>query len=343
MKKHRIVFIGPAGGGGIPQNGASAKNYHLKRFLSQKGYNIIMHDTENWRSNKFILVKILFSILFYRKATFIVATDNTSGYKLFKVFKYIKGGGSNLIYWVIGGSIADCIKKGIVKASPYKCIDWILVEGQKMKDTLIQCGLKKVIVVPNFKNISISIPYHKKDKKVQFLFLSRIIPEKGADLILQATKELEDKYDFNVDFYGPIEEAYEVTFLEQIKAIHSAEYKGFLDLRDEKNYYKLSQYHAMLFPTYWEGEGFPGIIIDSYVAGVPIIASQWNLNEDIVEEGKTGWLIKVQDVKTLKFAMEQILNSRINLEEMTKNCLNKATSYKIEAVISDSLLRQIGL
>lgn len=28
MNKHKVIFIGPAGGGKVPQNGASAKNYH---------------------------------------------------------------------------------------------------------------------------------------------------------------------------------------------------------------------------------------------------------------------------------------------------------------------------
>ena len=29
----------------------------------------------------------------------------------------------------------------------------------------------------------------------------------------------------------------------------------------------------MLFPTYWHGEGFPGIVIDAFVAGLLVVAT----------------------------------------------------------------------
>ena len=58
MKRQKIVFIGPAGGGDAPQNGASAKNYHLMKYFQKKGVNVISVDTENWRKNPFIFCKI---------------------------------------------------------------------------------------------------------------------------------------------------------------------------------------------------------------------------------------------------------------------------------------------
>ena len=36
MKNDKIIFIGPAGGGDVPTNGASVKNYHLIRFFKEK-------------------------------------------------------------------------------------------------------------------------------------------------------------------------------------------------------------------------------------------------------------------------------------------------------------------
>lgn len=36
MNKQKVIFIGPAGGGKVPQNGASAKNYHLMNYFHKK-------------------------------------------------------------------------------------------------------------------------------------------------------------------------------------------------------------------------------------------------------------------------------------------------------------------
>ena len=46
MNKNKIIFIGPAGGGRVPQNGASAKNYHLMNYFHKKNINVVSVDTD---------------------------------------------------------------------------------------------------------------------------------------------------------------------------------------------------------------------------------------------------------------------------------------------------------
>lgn len=99
-----------------------------------------------------------------------------------------------------------------------------------MKNQLNDCGLDNVMVLPNMKEISY-IP-HKEyvDRKIKrFVFLSRIIPQKGVDYIIQATNKLVangvDK--FVVDFYGRIDPGYEDSFKSSIKDNDHLNYKGF--------------------------------------------------------------------------------------------------------------------
>lgn len=46
----------------------------------------------------------------------------------------------------------------------------------------------------------------------------------------------------------------------------------------------------MVIPTYYQGEGFPGTILDSYIFGVPVIVSKCKYNSEMIKEGKTGKL-----------------------------------------------------
>lgn len=47
--KNTIIFIGPMGGGGIPTNGASVKNYYIVKKLRECAVDLILVDTERWK------------------------------------------------------------------------------------------------------------------------------------------------------------------------------------------------------------------------------------------------------------------------------------------------------
>ena len=342
------ILIAPCGGGRIPRNGASAKNYHLALYLKSKQIPLTVVDTEAWRKKPWILLRLLWMILTNAKATYIVGTDSMSAYRLIRFFNLLPHK-RNVIYWTIGGAVAQWMKMGKVKSKPYQIVRYFLVEGEAMKQTFFECGYENVIVVPNFKNINY-IPkrdkcHHKDNDTVQFVFLSRIIPQKGCDLIFDAMQQLNEKgvFNFHTVFYGPIEPSYEKEFQKKLQMTANAKFGGFLNLHDTRGYDILADYDVMLFPTFWSGEGFPGIIIDAYISGLPVIASNWNLNKDIVVDGETGYIIPPHNAAALAHVMKQIIENKQILKEMSANCQKKAMAYNTKTVISDALLTTIGL
>ena len=341
----KIIFVGPCGGGDIPKNGASVKNHYIKEFLMKNFGDIITVDTEYWKKSPWPLLKLLIVVLFNPKGLYIISANNYSAYKLIKIL-YLLSSKHDIIYWVIGGSIGKWIKEGRVSPEPYKKIRHIIVEGKKMEEELLQLGYKNVQTVPNFKKISyLPKKIIKGDEKVRFVFLSRIIKEKGCSYICDAVevlnKTVEDK--FIIDFYGPLENEYEDIFIKRLKNLNNVSYKGFLDLRDNKNYDTLSQYDCMLFPTFWNGEGFPGVIIDAYVAGLPVIASEWNLNTDLIRDNETGIIVPVHNVDKLAEAMYYLISCKDQIVRMSENCRCLAVKYDIDSVLNKDLLKKLGL
>lgn len=164
MNKHKVIFIGPAGGGGVPQNGASAKNYHLMKYFQKKNINLISVDTENWRKNPLILIKLVFIILLNPNEKYIIATNNMSSYRVLQVMSLFPRK-RFVIYWIIGGSIADWIKEGKVKLNPFKIVNVFLAEGKKMQHTFSEVGFKNTFYVPNFKCIEYLPEIKKKDRQ----------------------------------------------------------------------------------------------------------------------------------------------------------------------------------
>ena len=138
-----------------------------------------------------------------------------------------------------------------------------------------------------------------------------------------------------VDFYGPIAKEYKKEFEKNISLISSAAYKGILN-PEEKIYDILSKYDFMLFPTFWEGEGFPGSIIDALISSLPIVASDWNYNKEIVNE-KVGYLFESKNQKQFEKIIFDLIKNSNQLLEKRKNCFEKSKKYHVNNVLKKFL------
>lgn len=50
------------GGGGIPTNGASVKNYYIVKKLREYVANLKVVDTERWKENPLVLLRLLYRV-----------------------------------------------------------------------------------------------------------------------------------------------------------------------------------------------------------------------------------------------------------------------------------------
>lgn len=341
----KILFIGDCGNFKNTSNGVYAKNIQLFNRLKEVFVTLKHVNTNNWKKNPSVLLNVLRSIWQYRKKDIIISLNTYSSYKLIKIVKRLFPS-IRLNYFVIGGILPNFISQLEMKQREcYSIVKWFMVESQEMKRKMELLGYKNVIHIPNFKKIAY-IPEKSTETSVpfRFVFLSRIIPEKGCDLIMEATRRInkeigEDK--FLVHFYGKVDDSYESQFLKIINEIPNAEYKGFLNLADVSNYDVLASYSAMLFPTFWKGEGFPGILIDAMIAGTPVIASEWGYNTEIIENGTTGIIIKSKNVDELANAMNSFICNHSKVAEMTRHCRIQAMEYDTAKVLNKDLFAKI--
>ena len=341
----KILFIGDCGNFKNTSNGVYAKNIQLFNRLKEVFVTLKHVNTNNWKKNPSVLLNVLRSIWQYRKKDIIISLNTYSSYKLIKIVKRLFPS-IRLNYFVIGGILPNFISQLEMKQREcYSIVKWFMVESQEMKRKMELLGYKNVIHIPNFKKIAY-IPEKSTETSVpfRFVFLSRIIPEKGCDLIMEATRRInkeigEDK--FLVHFYGKVDDSYESQFLKTINEIPNAEYKGFLNLADVSNYDVLASYYAMLFPTFWKGEGFPGILIDAMIAGTPVIASEWGYNTEIIENGTTGIIIKSKNVDELANAMNSFICNHSKVAEMTRHCRIQAMEYDTARVLNNELFQKI--
>ena len=292
-----------------------------------------------------VFLQALWAFVSQPKATIIFSTSAKNIYGILKLFKVL-GLRRNIIHWVIGGAFADNVQKGIFRADVFGIAKHTLVESPLMVTQLKECGIKGVRQIYNCK----PIPYYpaiRQPKGVfRFVFLSRIMPEKGCGDILEAARQMNSQglaERFSIDFYGKIDDGYKPVFETALASLPNVHYAGYLDLTQPAGYDRLAEYDVMLFPTYWKGEGFAGAFIDAFIAGLPLIASEWAHNRQFLREGETALFIPVHDVQALVRKMQECIEGRVDVLRMKNFCQTEAKKYCTSNVITPSLLKEIDL
>lgn len=339
-KKKKLVFVGTIKK--VANCGESMKNHLFIDRFREIFDRIITVDIVSPKKRPWCIAKLVGVALTHPNWPIAMSVSISTGDKVMHLLQ--KLGCNNIYYWAVGGTLHEKLATGNYDLEPYKDLKAIYVQSPRIVEGLKKLGINNAIHVNNSKRIDYIPDINKRNNdKVHFVFLSRVHPDKGCAMIANCAKRLNELgyHDrFVVEFYGKIDERYS-DFLPMIEPIDNVNYKGFLDLTTNKGYDTLASYDMMLFPTYWDGEGFPGIVIDAYISGVPIIASNWSCNEDVVDE-KTGVIIPHHNEEALFEAMKAVLDGKYDLKQMAVNSQARAMEYDNRNVLSVEHLRQIG-
>ena len=351
MKKE-LIFSGVVKK--IPNCGVSMKNkLFIERFREVFDMVWIVGVKKSPMNLYFLPLQIIHLIwlsLIHPKAIIVISSNSWEYNIIIKALDFIKQT-KRIRFWVAGGAFHEFVGTSYLghfySIELYKKLYAIYVQSPKMVTAMKQKGFENVYYVPNSKRIDYlpSIQPKQTNSKIKFVFLSRIHPDKGCSLIFDSVKRLNElvgSQRFSVDFYGKIFPAYKQEFLQLVSSYQNVSYKGFLNLNEREGYDILAQYDVMLFPTYWSGEGFPGVVIDAYISGLPIIASDWNFNAEVVNEN-TGIIIPHHDQKRLEEEMMRFINGEYELEVFRRNCQKTAKEYDNRVVLSEQNLKQIGM
>ena len=138
------------------------------------------------------------------------------------------------------------------------------------------------------------MPYPENDA-VHFLYLGRIMKEKGMDELFSAIRQLHEKYGSKVilDLVGFYDDDYYKEQVDRLVADGIAVFHGFQT--DPLPYYVSAD--CVVLPSYHEG--MSNVLLEAAAVGRPIITSDIPGCREAVEDGKTGLLCKVRDADSL--------------------------------------------
>ena len=243
-----------------------------------------------------------------------------------------------ILHDVIGGAFESELleKRSLARNCRRFAVNWI--ESRRGVERLKAAGFQNVEYLPNFKRLS---PVSLSERDVfpgsvyRFCTFSRVRAEKGIGLAAQAILDINREAGSckaTLDIFGPIEDGFEEELQQYLDSPDGAvRYKGVVDFNDSVSI--LKHYDMLLFPTTYRGEGFPGTLIDAFSAGLPVIATDWHYNGEIISEGRTGFLYAPEETHRLKELIGYSMDNPALIGEMRRHCLEEVKQYDADAVM----------
>lgn len=167
-------------------------------------------------------------------------------------------------------------------------------------------------------------PYPQRDV-IRFLYVGRIMREKGVEELFYAIRNLHEKYGQKVvlDLVGFFEDGYKDQ-VEALKREGIATFYGFQE--DPRPFYE--QADCIVLPSYHEG--MSNVLLEGAATGRALIASDIPGCREAVEDGISGYLCRVKDREALLEAMERF----VACDPQKRACMGQHGRERMERLFS---------
>lgn len=175
---------------------------------------------------------------------------------------------------------------------------------------------------PNSRSMENKSKYLKNRKFCRsFIYLGRVTTTKGIKEIVKASDLIDEN--IKIDIYGTLGDDINQTLFENYPKVN---YCGVVspDLVLET----MKNYDALLLPTYFEREGYPGVIIEAYSIGIPVIATKWKAIPEIVDDS-SGILIEPGNTQSLKLAMQKLVEDNDYYQRLCRGAKRKSMNFSL--------------
>lgn len=269
-----------------------------------KAFKILKNTNEKkvfFVSTRLILIGIFNSFLFYRKKFIYVFSG--LGYLFISKNFLIK--------------IIRSIYLMILKSSVSICSSICIVQNQDDYDFFISKGFKEESLRIIYGN---GIDHHqfidnspKKDLSIiKFLFVGRLLSDKGLIEFLDASKDLANKYKdrVSIGIAGGIDQNNPANLdIDRLKENYeSQQIRFFGDIKQNEVIKLYKEYDIFVLPSY--REGLPRAAIEASLSGMPLILTEVPGCKECLEDGYNGFFIKIRSSRDILRKMEHFVKNQ---------------------------------
>lgn len=344
--RYTVGIIGHFGGNENFCDGQTVKTKNLAQLLErQENIRVRRADTYCFRRNKGKLLWDTLRCMFTCRHIFLMVSSNGMRFYLPFLYYLNKLTRCSIYHYIIGSELLEMVRgsRGLVKYLNALGANWFEYDSGTRQ--LRELGVRNAATLTNFKlltPVESTGAYRPADGVFRFCTFSRVMEEKGITDAAEAVARINAEQGRTVaalDIYGVVEPAYRGK-LDALLAAHRdcVSYRGVVD--SGRSVEVLKDYYALLFPTRWAGEGVPGTVIDAFAAGIPVIATDWNANGEIIRHGETGMLYPNAEASDLEQAIRWALDNRDAMDRMREKSRMEFVKYMPETIL-DTILKEM--
>ena len=218
--------------------------------------------------------------------------------------------------------------------------DLVITPSVHLKNVVKNWGVSEnnLKVIYNGTNIQSKIT-KKENEVLHFITVGRLAPWKNIDKIIQAMAILNEKgfnFIFNIVGSGPLNEKLKI-LVKELKLENKIFFLGQKNTEELNKIYLDSDIYIQASGY----EGLPHVILEAINFNLSIISTPIGGTNEILLDGKNGWILKLKDGKAPdEFDLQEIIYELVDNKTKSNNLIHNAKEYLIENFDEDKNLNQ---
>jgi len=163
----------------------------------------------------------------------------------------------------------------------------------------------------------------ERQRCTRLVYLGRVSEQKGLLVLAEAARLLPSA--LTIDVYGTFDDSCTEDDLEAISG-GRIKYRG--SIRQEEVISTLCRYDLLVLPTFYSGEGYPGVIVEAFMAGIPVVATEWKAIPEVV--GDAGRLVPPKNVDALAATLTELYEDPGEYGRLQSASIHRACDFSSE-------------
>ncbi len=219
----------------------------------------------------------------------------------------------------------------------YNLVDLFLCPSDFLRKKMIEYGFdsKRLITIPNFLEIDIPVPSY--GNKAYVLYFGRLSEEKGVETLIKSAEKI--PY-LNFKFVGDGPQGRILKEMVKERGLTNVQFLG--ELKRKELYSLITEALFVIIPSVWY-ENCPYSILESFLLGKPVIASEIGGIPELVDDGIDGLLFEPGNDEDLAAKIKQLLSDKDSLKQMGERARAKVERLYSPEVHYERIVRAYNM